>query len=307
MGFSKRRVIYWLVFVLIFPVFLIQISKFIIIRNINKSENFNLKNFSVTPKELKFENLIYKNDFLNLNFEKINLKKSFIKNAFALESSGEISNQFDKRKINISGKVKGNIVNGNMNISDTEINIQNIGDLKFYGTFENWGKEKFEGIFELYGLKVKEISEITKYNIPFDGKIYGRIFIEKEKENLKEIRFNIEVRELTQQYEEIEMNLHLKGKYIPIEKSFLIEKGLLINALGEKLSFNGFIKENEFEFYFDTEGFSINEFLKLFPEEIRKKYNLKIENSKISMNKFTLNFSKKKSYLTVNFHLTQNI
>ena len=307
MGFSKRRVIYWLVFVLIFPVFLIQISKFIIIRNINKSENFNLKNFSVSPKELKFENLIYKNDFLNLNFEKINLKKSFIKNAFALESSGEISNQFDKRKINISGKVKGNIVNGNMNISDTEINIQNIGDLKFYGTFENWGKEKFEGIFELYGLKVKEISEITKYNIPFDGKIYGRIFIEKEKENLKEIRFNIEVRELTQQYEEIEMNLHLKGKYIPIEKSFLIEKGLLINALGEKLSFNGFIKENEFEFYFDTEGFSINEFLKLFPEEIRKKYNLKIENSKISMNKFSLNFSKKKSYLTANFHLTQNI
>jgi len=307
LGFSKRRVIYWLVFVLIFPVFLIQISKFIIIRNINKSENFNLKNFSVSPKELKFENLIYKNDFLNLNFEKINLKKSFIKNAFALESSGEISNQFDKRKINISGKVKGNIVNGNMNISDTEINIQNIGDLKFYGTFENWGKEKFEGIFELYGLKVKEISEITKYNIPFDGKIYGRIFIEKEKENLKEIRFNIEVRELTQQYEEIEMNLHLKGKYIPIEKSFLIEKGLLINALGEKLSFNGFIKENEFEFYFDTEGFSINEFLKLFPEEIRKKYNLKIENSKISMNKFSLNFSKKKSYLTANFHLTQNI
>jgi len=307
LGFSKRRVIYWLVFVLIFPVFLIQISKFIIIRNINKSENFNLKNFSVTPKELKFENLIYKNDFLNLNFEKINLKKSFIKNAFALESSGEISNQFDKRKINISGKVKGNIVNGNMNISDTEINIQNIGDLKFYGTFENWGKEKFEGIFELYGLKVKEISEITKYNIPFDGKIYGRIFIEKEKENLKEIRFNIEVRELTQQYEEIEMNLHLKGKYIPIEKSFLIEKGLLINALGEKLSFNGFIKENEFEFYFDTEGFSINEFLKLFPEEIRKKYNFKIENSKISMNKFSLNFSKKKFYLTANFHLTQNI
>jgi len=253
----KRKLIYVLVVLLAFPFFLILISKFIIIKNINKVENFNIKNLSITPKGLKFENLIYRNEFLNLSFEKINLKKTFTKNVFALESSGEISNQFDKRKMNVSGKVKGNIVNGNMNITDTQINIQNIGDLRFYGTFENWGKEKFEGIFELYGLKVKEISEITKYNIPFDGKIYGRIFIEKEKENLKEIRFDIGIKELTQQYEESKLNLHIKGKYLPVEKSCFIENGLLINELGEKLSFNGFIKENEFEFYFDTKEFSI--------------------------------------------------
>jgi len=292
--FRKRKLIYFcLIFLLILPVFLIQISKFVIIKNINKSENFNLKNFSVSPKGLKFENLIYKNEFLNLNFEKINLKKSFIKNAFALESSGEISNQSDKRKINVSGKVKGNIVNGNMNITDTQINIENIGDLKFYGKLENWGKEKFEGIFELNGLRVKEISEMTKYKIPFDGKIFGRVFIEKEKENLKEIRFDIEIKELTQEYEESKLNLYVNGRYLPAEKSFFVENGLLVNEFGEKLSFNGFIKENEFEFYFDTKGFSIDELLKLLPEEIRKKYNLKIEGSKISMNKFSFNFSKK--------------
>jgi hypothetical protein len=304
--FRKKFIYFCLILLLILPIFLIQISKFVIIKNINKIENFNLKNFSVSPKGLKFENLIYKNEFLNLNFEKINLKKSFIKNAFALESSGEISNQSDKRKINVSGKVKGNIVNGNMNITDTQINIENIGDLKFYGKLENWGKEKFEGIFELNGLKVKEISEITKYKIPFDGKIYGRVFIEKEKENLKEIRFDIEIKELNQEYEESKLNLYVKGRYLPAEKSFFVENGLLVNESGEKLSFNGFIKENEFEFYFDTKGFSIDELLKLLPEEIRKKYNLKIEGSKISMNKFSFNFSKKKSYLMVNFHSTQN-
>jgi hypothetical protein len=299
--------IYILLFLLILPISLIKITKFIILKNINQTENFNLQNLSVGLKGINFENLIYRNDFLNLNFEKINLKKkSFIKNAFALESSGEVSNQFEKRKINASGKIKGNLINGNMNMTDIQINIQNIGNLKFYGMLENWGKDKFEGVFEINGLKLKEILEAMRSKTTFDGKIYGKIFIEKEKENLKGIRFDIEIKELTQKYETNKLNAHIKVKYLPMEKTLLIEKVLIINEKGEEISLWGSIRENEFEFYFDTKGISIDELLKLLPEEIRKKSNFKINDSKISMNKFSLSFSKKKFYLMANVYLLQN-
>ncbi|MGB9678103.1 MAG: hypothetical protein ACPLZ9_05730, partial [Candidatus Ratteibacteria bacterium] len=235
------------------------------------------------------------------------LKPSFIKNAFAFEGPGEIFSDFERKKVSIEGKIKGNIVNGNVNITTSRIDIESIGNLNFSGVLSNWGREKFEGIIELNGVKIKEISEMTKYKIPFDGKIYGKIFIEKEKENIKEINFNLEIKELSQSNYISKLNLKVKGKYLPIEKRGLVEEGILKNEKGEKLIFSGFISENEFEFSFDTKEFSLDEFLKLLPEEIKKKYNFKMENSKFSSNKFVLRSLKKKFILMENLYSLQKV
>ncbi len=237
--------------------------------------------------------------------DNLKLKPSYIKNAFAFEGPGELISDYEKKKVSVEGRIKGNITNGNLSITGTNINIENTGNLRFFGTLANWGKDKFEGTIELNGLKIKEILELTKYKIPFDGMIYGKIFIEKEKENVKEVRFNLEVKELSQDGAG-QLNLFVKGKYIPPEKRGVIEEGVLENEKGEKLTFKGSINEKEFEFYFDTKEFSIDEFLKLLPDEIKKKYNLKMDTSKIILNKFALNLSKKKLIFLVIYNYYQN-
>ena len=291
---------------------LFLISSFIIfkntlVKNINLTERWGIKDIEFSPKEINLDDLTYKDTWVSVKIDKLKLKPSFVKNAFAFEGPGELSSNFERKKVNIEGKIKGNIINGNVNITTTKIEIENIGNLKFYGNFENWGKEKFEGIIELNGVNVKEISGLTKYKIPFDGKIYGKIFIEKEKENIKEIRFNLKIKELSEEKNKSNFSLNVKGKYLPLEKKGFLDEGILVNEKGEKIIFSGFISENEFEFSFDAEEFSIDEFLKLLPEEIRKKYNLKMKGSKISCNKFVLNISKKKFILTETLFSPQKI
>jgi hypothetical protein len=306
---SKRAKFFLISFFLaiLFLIFSFITFKNILVKKINFTERWKVKDINFEPKEVNLEDLTYKDTWISVKIDKLKLKHSFVKNAFAFEGPGELSSDFEKKKVNIEGKIKGNIINGNVNITTTKIEIENIGNLKFYGNFENWGKEKFEGIIELNGVKVKEISGLTKYKIPFDGKIYGKVFIEKEKENIKEIRFNLEIKELSQEKYNDNFSLNIKGKYLPLEKKGLLDEGILVNEKGEKIIFSGFISEKEFEFSFDTEEFSLDEFLKLLPEEIRKKYNLKMEGSKISSSKFVLNFSKKKFILMENLASLQKI
>jgi hypothetical protein len=295
------------ILVILFLIFSFLSFKHLLVKNINLTERWGIKGIDFSPKEINLDDLTYKDTWVFVKIDKLKLKPSFVKNVFAFEGPGELSSNFEKKKVNIEGKIKGNIINGNVNITTTKIKIENIGNLKFYGNFENWGKEKFEGIIELNGVNVKEISGLTKYKMPFDGKIYGKILIEKEKENIKKIRFNLEIKELSLEDYNNNFSLSIKGEYLPLEKKGLLDEGILVNEKGEKITFSGFISENEFEFSFDTKEFSIDEFLKLLPEEIRKKYNLKMEGSKISCNKFVLNLSKKKFILTETFFLLQKI
>lgn len=302
---KKILIISLILFFILF--FSIPTFKFVILKKIKYNENWGLKDIDFSFNGINLKDLTYKDTWISVKLDNLKVKPSIIKNAFAFEGPGELMSEFEKKKVSIQGKIKGNITSGNINIIGTDISIENVGSLKFYGELQNWGKDKFDGIIEVNGLKIKEISEMSKYKIPFDGEIYGKIFIEKEKESLKELRFDIEIKELNQEYEKSSFNLFVKGKYLPQEKRGIIEKGLLINEKGEKLSFNGSILENEFEFYFDTKEFSLDEFLKLLPEEIRKKYNLKMEGSKISLNKFSLNYSKKKSILMAILYFNQKI
>ncbi|MGC8977040.1 MAG: hypothetical protein ACP5OB_05390 [Candidatus Ratteibacteria bacterium] len=297
----SRKILFILFSLILFFLISFSFLKFFIVKNINNSINWAVKDIDFSLKSINLEDLTYKDTWVSVKLENLKIKPKIIKNAFAFEGPGEFLTDFEKKKLTVEGKIKGNVASGNMNIAVSHIKIENVGNLKFHGELQNWGKEKFEGILQLDGLKIKEISGMTKYKIQFDGKVYGNIFIEKEKENLKEIKFDIEIKDLKHEYEETIFTLILKGKYIPFEKKGIIEKGELINEKGERLSFNGYIEEKEFEFYFDTQEFSIYEFLKLLPEEIRKKYNLKFENSKISLKSFSLNFSKKKFILMANF------
>ncbi|GEM_PF-1914283 len=290
---NKNFLIVTLSFLIFFLILIISF-KIIILKNIKESPKWALKDINFSLKGINLEDLAYTETWISVKMDKVKLKPYVIENAFAFEGPGELFSEYEKKKISVEGKIKGNIASGNVSITGTNINIENTGNLKFYGTLTNWGKEKFEGIIELNGLKIKEISEITKYKINFDGKVYGKIFIEKEKENVKEIRFNLNIEDLSQKGVEGLFSLSIKGRYIPFEKRGVIEEGILKNEKGEKLTFYGFLKENEFEFYFDTEEFSLEEFLKLLPEEIKKKYNLKMEKSKVVLNKFSLNISKKK-------------
>ncbi|MCX7917595.1 MAG: hypothetical protein N2589_05655 [bacterium] len=302
----KKNKYYLLIGVIFLFLLLPLIFKVIIIRNININERWEVSDIKFSTKNINLKDLTYKDTWIYVKINDLKLKPSFIKNAFAFEGPGELLSEKERKKMSVEGKIKGNIINGNLIITSSKINIENMGNLKFYGNFSNWGKDKFEGMIELNGVNIKEILKMTKYKISFDGKIFGKVFIEKEKENFKEVKFDLEVKDILQENIERKLNLLIKGRYIPLEKKTLIEEGILRNENGEKIKFTGFISESEFEFNFDTEEFSIDEILKLLPEEIRKKYNLKIENSKLSLNKFVLNFSKKKFILMVISPFLQN-
>ncbi|MCM8803896.1 MAG: hypothetical protein NC833_01415 [Candidatus Omnitrophica bacterium] len=306
---KKSKRILGISFSIIFSIFIfsILIFKFLILKNIKYNKNWGLKDINLSLNGINLKDLTYKDTWISVKFDNIKIRPSIIKNAFAFEGQGQFRPEFKNKKVMVEGKIKGNITSGNLNVTTTDINIEDFGNFKFYGELQNWGKDRFDGIFEVNGLKIKEISEMTKYKIPFDGKIYGKVLIEKEKENFKGIKFDIEIEELNQEYEKSNFNLSLKGKYLPQEKKGFVENGLLINEKGEKLSFNGYITEDEFEFYFNTKEFSLYEFLKLLPEEIRKRYNLKIEGSKVSLNRFLLNYSKKKFILMAICSFNQNI
>ncbi|MCM8772809.1 MAG: hypothetical protein NC926_01235 [Candidatus Omnitrophica bacterium] len=279
--------------------------KLFLLKTIKGSEKWDIENIKVSPCGINLKNLSYNEKFFTIKIDQLKIKPSIIKNLYAFEGPGEFNSEYEKKKISASGKLKGNLINGNLSINETKIEISNTGNLKFYGTLEKWGIEKFEGIVELNGLKIKELIGITKYNFNLDGLIYGKIYIGKEKENFKEIKFNLEVKDLTKNNEN-KFNLSIKGNYLPQEKRGIIESGILTNQKGEKLIFNGSVTENEFEFTFDTKEFSLDEFLKLLPEEIRKKYNLKLDTSRIIMNKFALAILKKKLILMENYNLKQN-
>ncbi len=293
----------FIIFILFFSFILFKIN---LIRNINLTERWEIKDIDFS-KEINLKDLTYKDTWLCVKFDQLKLKPSFLKNLFAFEGPGQISSEFDKKRVEIKGKIKGNIINGNVNITTSKIDIESIGSLKFYGDLFNWGKEKFEGILEFNGVNLKEIFEMTKYNFALEGKIYGKIFIEKEKDNLKEIRFDLEIKEMSKKELDFNFDVYFKGKYLPVEKRFLLEKGIVRNKKGEKLIFSGFIIENQFEFSFDTEEFSFDEFLKILPEEIIKKYKLKTEGAKLSFNNFNLNYTKKKFNLMEMHFLYQNI
>ncbi|MFN4226968.1 MAG: hypothetical protein ACK4F0_02355 [Candidatus Ratteibacteria bacterium] len=296
-----------LVVLIIFFIFLSILFRINLIRNINLTERWAIKDIDFSKEEINLKDLTYKDTWILVKIDKLKLKPYFLKNAFAFEGPGQVFSKSERKKLKIEGKVKGNIVNGNLNITTTKIDIENIGNLKFYGNLSNWGKEKFEGIVELNGVNLKEIFGMTNYKLALDGKIYGKIFIDKEKENTKEIRFNLEIKELSCDNSDAKFDIFLKGKYLPIEKKFLLQEGTIKNQKGEKLVFSGFILQNEFEFSFDTEEFSLDEFLKILPEEIIKKFKLKTDDAKLFSNNFILNYSKKKFNLTEMQSLYLNI
>lgn len=305
MKFRKILLIF-LLFVFIFLV-LPFAFKIIIIRTLKSNERWDIKDIRLNFTGINLKDLTYRDTWIFVKMDNLKISPFLVKNVFAFEGPGEFISNFEKRKLKVKGRIRGNIKNGNLNITQTDINLNGIGNIKFNGTLHNWGKDRFDGNFYLYGVNVKEISEITEYKIPFDGEIYGNIFIEKEKEEVKEVRYSFEVRELKMENETSKFNLFLKGKYIPKEKTAIIEEGIFKNEKGEKITFNGFLTQNEFDFYFDTQEFSVDEFLKLLPEEIRKKYNIRIGTSKIIMDKFALKISKKKFLLMETFFSFSNI
>lgn len=284
------------VFFVILFLFLSVLGTFIkttLLRNINSKGKISLKNIYFFLSGIYLKDIRYNDKRVSINISNFKIKPSFIKNAFAFEGPGEVSSEREKKKIQIKGKIRGNIKSGNLNITGTDVNIENTGLLRFYGIIVNWGREEFEGTFELDKFKIKDFLELTGYELPFDGDVYGKIFIKKEKENIEDARFDLEVKELVCDGKG-KFNLLLKGTYIPVEKKGIIEEGILKNEKDEKLIFSGFFTEKEIEFSFNTKEFSFDEFLKLLPDEIKKKYNLKVGTSKIKLEKFNLSVSKKK-------------
>lgn len=290
---NKEIAIYFLIFVVVF-LFSLYLLKLFIIARLNSNDRFEIENFNFTPKEINLHDITYRDTWIMAKFEKIKLKHFLTQKAFAFEGPGEIFSEIEKKKISVEGKVKGNFLTGNLDITTHNIKIEGMGNIKFYGFLEKWGKEKFDGLIELSEISVKKISEFFNYKVPFDGVLSGRIYIGKEKENLREIKFDIKVKNITQETESSDLILNLKGFYFPIEKRGEILNGILSNSKGEKITFNAIVTENQFEINFNSEGFSIDDLFKLIPYEIQNKFNLKIKNSKITSQNFNINFSKKK-------------
>ncbi|MCM8817926.1 MAG: hypothetical protein NC915_00345 [Candidatus Omnitrophica bacterium] len=294
---------------ILFSLFIVVSGVFIktfLIKRINSIEKVSLRNVCFSLSGINLKNITYKTSKFSVNINNFKIKPFIIQKAFAFQGPGQIISEKEKKKVEIQGKMKGDIKRGNLNITGTDVNVENTGSLRFYGIIENWGKGKFEGTIELDGIKIKEILELIEFKIPFDGNVYGKIFIEKEKENIKDIKFNLEVKDFSGGEKDL-FNLVLKGIYIPDQHIWIIEEGVLKNEKGEKLVFTGFLSEKEIEFSFNTKEFSLDEFLKLLPDEIKKKYNIKIETSKIKLDKFNLNISKKKFLFLEIYCLKQNL
>lgn len=286
---KKKIFIFAFVFLLLGFFSLLKIGEKIVNRKISKLpfkiEKVRFYFFGAKVKNLKF----YKNDF-SLLLKEIKIKPSFTRMAFAFSGPGQIEKKKEGRTLTIKGKISGNIKNGNVNIEKTDIRIEKIGKFQVRGNLKNWGKNGQDIIITLNKVDIKDTGNFLNFKIPVEGLVSGKIIL-NQKNKKQNIEFDIKLEELKVQ-EGGEVIVFLKGNFLPSEKKGEIKEGTALID-GKPLKFNGTIDKENFSISFQGEKIQIEKLLKLLPEKIREKYQIRISQGTADFNNFTVSRVKK--------------
>lgn len=224
----------------------------------------------------------------------ISIHRSFTNNAFAFSGPGSITIKEGQKDIRIKGTVSGNYKEGKVDIKETHISIENLGNFELKGALEQWGKEGVVLIIELQGTEIDEVKKMFGLNLPFTGRATGTLsfdYSKKEERNL--MRFDINIKDLVS--EGNKFNAYVKGVHNIKEGRTDIKDGKLINSEGGEISFYGFIDKENFSLNFETQNMPLEDLLNLIPEDVRKKYNISVSGGSISMKDLSIQKVKKKS------------
>ncbi len=277
----------------------VKLSEEFIIRKVTSATkntvNIGSISFSL-PALVILRQVAITNRFIPISLREISIRPVFTLNAFAFSGPGGITISGEERDMKVKGSVSGNFKQGELNIKQTSIDVENLGSFEVKGLLEKWGKESVSLNINLNGTRIEDVNELLDINIPFSGKATGTVLLDFVQNDpaKKAITFDVVVKELSME-KGSNFTAFVKGVYAMSEGRTDISDGRLVNAQGGQILFKGYLDRENFNFIFESENMPLEEFLKFIPEEIRKKYNLSITGGSASMKDFNIIKIKKKS------------
>jgi hypothetical protein len=248
------------------------------------------------PISVKLKRVYISSSFVPVLMKELNIRPAFTRRAFAFSGPGGITIKEQKRDVKVKGSVSGNFKDGELNINPTSVSIEQLGSFDVKGLLEKWGKEGVSLNIDLQGTEIKEINNLLGLNIPFGGKVNGTVLLDFVQSDpaKKNITFDVIIKELSME-EGSEFTAFVKGVYKVSDVRVDISDGKLVNSSGGQILFKGTVDRENFNFRFESENMPLEEFLKLIPEKIRKKYNISVNDGSVSMKDFSIMKIKKKS------------
>lgn len=277
----------------------VKMSERVIIRRVSALTknivNIGSVSFSLPPS-IKLKRVTVSNRFVPVFLKEIRIRPAFTLNAFAFSGPGGISISDEKREVTIKGSVSGNFKQGEVNIKQTSVDIAQLGSFEVKGLLEKWGRQGVSLNINLNGTEIEEINNFLDLKIPFSGKATGTVLLDYVQNEPAEstIRFDVIIKELSME-EGSEFTAFVKGVYKMADGRTDIADGKLLNAKGGQILFKGFVDRENFNLNFETENMLLEEFLKLLPEETRRKYKISVTGGSASMKGFNVEKVKKKS------------
>jgi len=293
--------IFLLMAVILFCVFSIKLSEWILVKKISSVssgvvtiDSISLRFPSILVKKIKV-----RTPAASVFLGELRVKPLFIRNAFAFSGPGDILLNEKKRDISIKGSLSGNFKGQTINVNKTLIKIDKIGGFEVKGFLENWGRNGFNTTVEFKGIEIEEIKQIFDLKLPFSGRVFGKAdFVSEEKGKTRKITFDVNIKDLaTSEHEKFEASV--KGIYNIADGSAEIYRGNIFSPAGGRISFSGIIDKEKFNLNFETDNMNVEEFLKLLPAKIKEKYNLETNGGNAEMKDFKIGMGKKNSGLTV--------
>ena len=279
----------------------VKISERLIIRKISSSTKNIVTIGSISfslPPSLKLKRIQVSNPFVPVLMKELRIRPGFTPGAFAFSGPGgiSISSSGQERDVKIKGSVTGNFKQGELTIKPTSVNIEQLGSFEVKGLLEKWGAEGVSLNINLNGTEITEINNLFGLKIPFSSKVTGTALLNffRDEPARQNIAFDAIIKDLSME-EGSEFTAFVKGAYKMPEGRVDIADGKLVNASGGQILFKGFADKENFNFNFESEKMSLDEFLKLIPEEIRTKYNINVNGGSASMKDFNVIKVKKKS------------
>lgn len=241
----------------------------------------------------------------SLFLKELKVRPLFARKAFAFSGPGEILLREKRRDVLIKGSVSGNFKDKTIDIKKTSVEVDRLGSFEIKGLLEEWGKGSINAEMKLKGVEIDDIKQILGINLPFAGRVFGTAeFISDEKEKTRKvINFDLNIKDLAAEGS-THFESFIKGLYNIERESAEIYSGSVLSPDGGKVFFRGTADRENFNLNFETENMNIEEFLKLLPDELKEKYNLKIRGGTAALKDFSVIRVKKNCILTAACLLT---
>jgi hypothetical protein len=248
--------------------------------------NLKVGNIGFSFLSLKINEINYKVPEFGLSLKNFRIYPVFTGRAFAFSGPGEIIAGSKDRNVSLKGAISGNLKDGNVDIHKVVIEIEKIGNFVAEGSLKQWGKKGISATVDLKGTEIKEVGKLLQFEMPFTGKVFGRITIKDKEGKIELINFNIHIKDIVM--EGSPFRAFLEGTHNIQTQKTVLKNGLLEDSNKGSIKFNGSIDKTRFDMQFETKEMSVESLLRLLPEEIKEKYKLKATGGSVSMHNFNV-------------------